>query len=114
MPTRPTYFKPTHQPARSEDRPSAHQRGYDRQWAKLRRTHLRVNPICVFCGEFATLVDHITPIVVDPSRRLDPSNLRSSCTDCHAKVTANFKVTGVNEMPGQNIRQGDRTSGQAG
>lgn len=45
------------------------------------------------------MVDHRVPISVDPSRRLDPTNLRSCCDHCHQKVTANFRVNGVNEMP---------------
>jgi 5-methylcytosine-specific restriction endonuclease McrA len=45
------------------------------------------------------VVDHITPIVVDASRRLDATNLRTLCTDHHAQVTTRFKMTGVNELP---------------
>ena len=35
----------------------------------------------------ATLVDHIIAIRVDPSRRLDPSNLQSLCNSCHIEKT---------------------------
>lgn len=101
MPTRPAFHRPKFQPARSEERPSAYARGYDRAWQRLRDAHLIENPFCFACGEFATCVDHRVPIVVDPSRRLDPTNLRSACTDCHASITTNFKLTGRNELPRQ-------------
>jgi hypothetical protein len=99
MPTKPAYHRPRNQPARREERQSSHARGYDRAWQRLRDAFLIENPFCFACDAFAVLVDHKTPIVVDPSRRLDPLNLRSCCTDCHAAITANFRMTGVNEMP---------------
>ena len=100
MPTRPPTYRPRFQPpTHDQARGSAASRGYDRQWAKLRLAHLRANPLCVFCQRAAVLVDHRVPIAVDPTRRLDPTNLRSCCDDCHQKLTANFKTTGVNEMP---------------
>ena len=103
MPYRPKQFRPQHQPA-GEQRPSSTKRGYDRAWQKLRLQHLRQNPLCVFCLKqgktvAATVADHVKPIAVAPHLRLDPANIRSCCTDCHAKITANFKTTGVNEMP---------------
>jgi 5-methylcytosine-specific restriction enzyme A len=100
MPTRPSYFTPKHRPARAENRPNAYQRGYDQtHWGKLRDAHLQAHPFCVYCDRFATCVDHRVPITVDPSRRLDPSNLRSCCDSCHSLVTNAYKATGVNEMP---------------
>src|SRR5688572_9889733 len=105
MPTRPTTYRPPFAPARTRDvRPSAAVRGYDRQWARLRRQHLAANPLCVLCLEErrtvpATVADHRVPIAVDPSRRLDPSNVRSLCVTHHNQCTANFRTTGVNEPP---------------
>ena len=71
--------------------------GYDHRWKRVRDVHLTEFPLCKFCGDIAKLVDHIVPVVVDPTRRLDPTNLRSLCTPCHAIVTTNFKLTGINE-----------------
>ena len=45
----------------------------------------------------ATLVDHQVPIAIDPSKRLDPDNLRSLCSDCHAEVTGRWRSVGINE-----------------
>jgi 5-methylcytosine-specific restriction protein A len=36
----------------------------------------------------ADVVDHIIPIEVDWSKRLDKSNLQPLCHSCHAKKTA--------------------------
>jgi 5-methylcytosine-specific restriction endonuclease McrA len=97
MPSRPAYFTHRHQPTRAENRPNAYRRGYDANWKKIRDAFLNENPFCLFCNAFAVLVDHITPVNVNPSLRLVWSNLRSLCTDCHADVTTNFKINGVNE-----------------
>lgn len=40
----------------------------------------------------ATLVDHVIPIRVDPSRRLDMTNLQSLDVTCHALKTAQDKL----------------------
>lgn len=61
-------------------------------------------PLCVCClaeGRItaATVADHIVPIAVDPSRRLDLDNGRGVCDHHHALITDNFKRTGVNELP---------------
>lgn len=104
MPTRP----PTHHqrqlaagrlPKRDELRGTAYERGYDNAWRRLRDAFIMQNPICVFCGHPAAVMDHIVPVAVDRTRRLDVTNLRPVCTGCHAKLTANLKKTGVNEMP---------------
>jgi 5-methylcytosine-specific restriction endonuclease McrA len=65
-------------------RPSAAERGYDKDWHKLRNAFIREHPECR-CGAPAQVVDHITSIKADPSRRLDPSNLESLCHACHNK-----------------------------
>lgn len=99
MPTRPAYFRPKNARTVTDDRPTAYARGYDRDWQKLRLYHLQQNPLCVFCEDYAVIVDHRVPVVIDPSRRLDPSNLRSCCRTCHNRLTNSFKATGRNEMP---------------
>jgi 5-methylcytosine-specific restriction protein A len=87
---------------RPDHRPSASARGYDHRWEKLRNRHIQAEPLCRLCTAAgktvpAEIVDHITPIVIDASRRLDRTNLRSLCRSHHAQVTANFRDRGVNE-----------------
>lgn len=78
-------------------RGSAAQRGYDRQWRKVRDAFLARHPLCE-CGQGASIVDHVVPIN-QGGRRLDESNLRSVCTACHAAMTGNLRRTGQNERP---------------
>lgn len=102
MPLKPPTFRPRYfAPAPSSDavRGSSSSRGYDWQWELLRREHLTANPLCFHCEDYATVVDHRVPIAVDPTRRLDRTNLRSCCTECHNSITTNYRLTGVNELP---------------
>ncbi len=48
---------------------------------------------CVMCGKIATEVDHIIEIKTPEGwgRRLDYSNTRSLCSDCHNKRHNRFK-----------------------
>ena len=74
-------------------RGSAASRGYDAAWQKLRLKVLDDEPLCRFCMkaarvEPATEVDHIVPIALDWSRRLDRMNLRPLCKPCHSRLTA--------------------------
>ncbi|MBC7819089.1 MAG: HNH endonuclease [Planctomycetaceae bacterium] len=86
----------------TDNRPPSSQRGYDADWRRLRSEHLTENPLCAICLSRgattpATCVDHRVPITVDPSRRLDRSNLRSCCDPHHQEITARFKREGINE-----------------
>lgn len=86
-------------PARAPDhRGSAYARGYDADWRAVRETVLREEPCCTFCPRPATIVDHITPLTAGGAR-LDRSNLRPVCRECHTHLTANYRKTGRNEMP---------------
>lgn len=67
-----------------KSRPSASQRGLGSDWRKIRALHLKRNPYCVCCGDWATDVDHIVPRRIAPERRLDPSNLQSLCKQHHS------------------------------
>ncbi|MEM8783082.1 MAG: HNH endonuclease signature motif containing protein [Planctomycetota bacterium] len=83
-------------------RGSAASRGYDADHRRWRLAVLRRDPLCVLCkreGRItpATVADHIVPIAVDPSRRLDLDNGRGLCVTCHANVTDRFKREGINE-----------------
>lgn len=77
---------------RRDDRPSASERGYDRAWEKVRRAHLRMEPLCRNCEERgrvepASEVDHIVPLS-EGGARLDHDNLQSLCRPCHNRKTA--------------------------
>ena len=69
------------------DRPNARQRGYDREWDRVRSAHISRFPKCAVCGEPADDVDHIVPISEAPHRRLDPDNLQSLCRKHHNQKT---------------------------
>lgn len=66
-------------------RPSATERGYDRQWRKARSAYLAAHPQCERCGAPATEAHHLRP------RRLggsdDWSNLAALCKRCHSATT---------------------------
>lgn len=73
-----------------EARGTPAERGYDKDWYRLRHAFLQANPICCIpsCGAKATHVDHIKTIKEAPHLRLDPRNLRSMCGPCHSRRTA--------------------------
>jgi 5-methylcytosine-specific restriction protein A len=86
-------YCPEHQQeaqVRRNERPreSSTQRGYDYRWQKLRESFLSRHPLCEDCLERdivtpATLPHHMQPIEQRPDLRLDESNLRALCRDCH-------------------------------
>ena len=53
----------------------------------VRAAVLRASPWCKLCGRRPPMVvlnvDHIIPLTVDWSRRMDPSNLQVLCEDCN-------------------------------
>ncbi len=66
-------------------------RGYDREWQKVRRIKISSDPLCEMCerkGQIisAVLVHHIQPVDVIPLLRLDMSNLMSLCRHCHERL----------------------------
>lgn len=66
------------------------------RWKKLRNKYIKQNPLCEHCQEkdkvtAATEVDHIIPIEVDWSRRLEWNNLQSLCHRCHMQKTQEDK-----------------------
>lgn len=73
---------------RQQKKSSHRANDYDWQWRKLRAWHIKRFPLCINClgdGKIvaADEVHHKIPITVDPSRRLDPTNLISLCDPCH-------------------------------
>jgi len=88
VPTGGARYCGTHQrltTKRSAPRPSAAARGYDRGWRRVARRVLEGDPPCHWCGApHADTVDHVIPIRVDPSLRLDPTNLVPACRACNS------------------------------
>jgi len=88
---------PTHSArARTEAaRPSAHKRGYTREWSTYSKARLRRHPLCVdpakrhpLRATAATLTDHIIPHKGDQTLFWDPNNHQSLCDECHNHKTA--------------------------
>lgn len=79
-----------------DPRPSARQRGYDKDWQALRAIFLARNPICAApgCDRPATDVDHVQSVREAPHRRLDPTNLRPLCHQHHSQRTGRDHATG--------------------
>ncbi|RXF69233.1 HNH endonuclease [Hansschlegelia zhihuaiae] len=65
------------------NRPSARERGYDRDWQRERAAFLIVNPTCKRCGAQATDVDHIKPHRGDRWLFWDRRNWQALCGHCH-------------------------------
>lgn len=107
MPNKPIMHSFPFQPVKREQRPAAIERGYDRSWQHLRNAFIKANPTCFNCNDVAVCVDHVTPVAIDPSLRLRWDNLRSCCTECHNKLTANYRTTGKNELPKRSLAMGD-------
>jgi 5-methylcytosine-specific restriction protein A len=64
------------------------QAGYDGRWKKMSERLRAQHPLCQDClaNDRVTPSEHchhIVPISVDPSRRLDPSNIAVLCRACH-------------------------------
>lgn len=64
-----------------------------KEWARVRRAVLDVQPLCVEClangrYEKAVVVDHIQPHKGDRQLFFDVSNLQSLCKSCHDRKTA--------------------------
>ena len=92
-------YCPDHQPVRGGEsrRLSPSQRGYDRQWQRLRRMKLARQPFCAECSRrgrivAATDVDHIVPLANGGTNADD--NLQSLCHSCHSRKTADQRGKG--------------------
>jgi len=69
-------------------RGTAAQRGYGAKWRRARAGYLSQYPICVRCGDIATVVDHITPHRGNMQLFWDPTNWQPLCKTCHDRKTA--------------------------
>jgi 5-methylcytosine-specific restriction protein A len=63
--------------------------GYGWDWRKVRDAYIAEHPTCEWtgCTSPSAEVDHIIRVKVDPSRRLDPTNLRALCRRHHMSRT---------------------------
>lgn len=83
-----TYYKRTH-----SDREGKYQLFYrSTQWRKLSHHWLMLHPFCASCEAQGRMrkgdvVDHITEIRDDWSKRLDTNNLQTLCYACHNRKT---------------------------
>lgn len=59
----------------------------NKRWKGLRLAVLEEFPLCKFCGEAATTVDHIMPHMGNWKLFLDVENMQSLCKSCHDKKT---------------------------
>ena len=54
------------------------------EWKEVRKLHLDREPNCRACGKHTGLeVHHITPVHIDKTLELEPSNLITLCEKCH-------------------------------
>ncbi|WP_227254836.1 HNH endonuclease [Frigoriglobus tundricola] len=73
-----------------DSRPSAHKRGYTRNWQRLRLMVLNDEPLCRHCAAngrdvAAEHVDH--DVALEAGGTNDPSNLVPLCASCHSRKT---------------------------
>ena len=54
-------------------------------WPRVRKEHLKHEPLCIACGRKNRPVDvhHILGFAEHPDRELDPTNLCTLCDPCH-------------------------------
>ena len=78
------------QKANDDKRGTPAERGYDKDWFKLRHAFLQQHTMCCMpnCSAPATHVDHVKSIREAPHLRLVGSNLRPMCGPCHSRRTA--------------------------
>ena len=86
-------------------RENAHQRGYDRRWAKARAVFLAREPLCRRClgrGVLtkATEVDHVVPHRGDLSLFWNRANWQPLCKPCHSTKTAGERGWGRGDPTG--------------
>jgi len=73
----------------------------DPEWGRVRDKHLKSMPFCAACGETINLqVHHRTPVHIDKTKELDPTNLITLCMgerECHLIVGHNGSWRDYNE-----------------
>lgn len=61
-----------------------------KRWMKFRKVWLAAHPLCVECGTFARVVDHITPVSQGGDFWNGP--FQSMCDSCHARKSASERT----------------------
>jgi len=73
-----------------QERESAHDRGYDATWTRVRLAYLHAHPLCERCLLTGALVPsvlvHHKVELSKGGERLDPDNLEALCRPCHEKT----------------------------
>lgn len=92
MPSRPPKLNMQVAPTMRSKREDSPSKGmYGSRWQRARAAYLKVNPLCVMCGEddittAATVVDHITPHGGDYDLFWAQDNWQPLCTHHHAST----------------------------
>lgn len=60
---------------------------FNKQWRDASKAFLLKHPVCVRCGDKATVTDHIIPHRNDLNLFWDESNWQPLCKRCHDKKT---------------------------
>lgn len=97
---KPSVFRPNHQGAgRTFNGRKEVDSLYDKNWVAYRLRFLKVNPSCYRCGEYATVVDHITPHKGNKELFEKLDNHIPLCSPCHNKATGlfdrNYKIGSI-------------------
>lgn len=70
----------------------------DKLWLKLRAKFLAKNKTCTFCGDKATVVDHIVPHKGNYSLFINDRNWQSLCKLCHDSAKQKAERRGLNQI----------------
>ena len=68
-------------------RANSNARGYTAAWRRIRRLFLMVNPVCIECGQRATVVDHVDPHKGNKTKFWAVGNWRPMCAKHHSRAT---------------------------
>jgi 5-methylcytosine-specific restriction protein A len=108
MPTAP----PTHRSHPPAVRRNSRDRGYTTEWNKASAAHLRASPICRYCGEPATLVDHLYPHRGDQTIFWNRMYWVSSCARCHSSFKQSIERKGRAALDALALRLGLQPKGR--
>lgn len=68
---------------------------YDGVWQAFARAYLARHPVCEQCRRRpAREVHHVKSLAAAPRRRLDQTNVRALCHDCHRALTPTVRADG--------------------
>ena len=89
---------PAHAPRPWATRPAgAVQYTSSRAYRRLRLQVLTEEPGCRLCPNPSVEVDHLIPFTVRPDLAEVRSNLRALCHGCHARITAEARLRGLDQ-----------------